>query len=261
MKTHGPLSKTWKRTGEQVLAAAVAWAIVFAPMVAAAQEKSQGQKSARSSQPPAAVATTSARADNGSTKSEHPGGPQEGIKVHGHWVIEVRNPDGSLASHTEFENALVPATGTSLLAQLLSRGQSFGYFTVVIGDINSPSTGACMRMQQGISRPVNCFITESVTTPSGCGTSTSVSCNLTNTTQPGPGNTVQIQLKGWSVPVDHDATISAVSTTMALCDPTVAPSTACANAGQLTSIFTSATISTPVVKDQVITVTVTFSFA
>ena len=28
-----------------------------------------------------------------------------GIKVHGHWIIEVLNPDGSLVNHREFENA------------------------------------------------------------------------------------------------------------------------------------------------------------
>jgi hypothetical protein len=31
--------------------------------------------------------------------------PGADIKVHGHWAIEVRNGDGSIASHTEFENA------------------------------------------------------------------------------------------------------------------------------------------------------------
>jgi hypothetical protein len=35
-------------------------------------------------------------------------GQHEGINVHGHWTIEVRNPDGKVASHTEFENALSP---------------------------------------------------------------------------------------------------------------------------------------------------------
>jgi hypothetical protein len=45
---------------------------------------------------------------------------REGIKVHGHWVIEVRNPDGSIASRREFENALTPE-GTKQLAVLLTR--------------------------------------------------------------------------------------------------------------------------------------------
>jgi hypothetical protein len=36
------------------------------------------------------------------------GGPHEGITVHGHWVIEVKNPDGSLVRHLEFENSIDP---------------------------------------------------------------------------------------------------------------------------------------------------------
>jgi hypothetical protein len=45
-------------------------------------------------------------------------GPKEGIKVKGHWTIEVRNADGSLAKRVEIDNALVPK-GSELLARLL----------------------------------------------------------------------------------------------------------------------------------------------
>lgn len=38
-------------------------------------------------------------------------GMNTGIKVHGHWVIDVKNPDGSLARHVEFENSLLTAIG------------------------------------------------------------------------------------------------------------------------------------------------------
>ena len=48
---------------------------------------------------------------------------REGITVHGHWVIDVRNPDGTLSSHVEFENDLVP-TGAGTLAMLLGRTAS-----------------------------------------------------------------------------------------------------------------------------------------
>src|SRR4029079_731893 len=33
--------------------------------------------------------------------------PDEGIKANGHWTIELRDPDGTVAAHHEFENALV----------------------------------------------------------------------------------------------------------------------------------------------------------
>ena len=51
------------------------------------------------------------------------GGMSEGIKVHGRWTIDVRNPDGSLASHTDFNNALHPG-GAYFLTQLLARRES-----------------------------------------------------------------------------------------------------------------------------------------
>jgi hypothetical protein len=43
----------------------------------------------------------------------------EGLKVHGHWTIDVRNPDGTLASHHEFENALT-LNGQQLLSRVLA---------------------------------------------------------------------------------------------------------------------------------------------
>jgi len=46
-------------------------------------------------------------------------GQSEGIRVHGHWTLEIHNPDGTLASRHEFENALIPTMGSPLLAGLL----------------------------------------------------------------------------------------------------------------------------------------------
>jgi hypothetical protein len=57
----------------------------------------------------------------------------EGIKVHGHWVIDVSNPDGTLASHNEFENGLTYA-GKDLFVWLLSRGGSCGGWTINLDD-------------------------------------------------------------------------------------------------------------------------------
>jgi hypothetical protein len=38
---------------------------------------------------------------------------QEGIRIHGHWVIDVKNPDGTPAGHHDFQNSL--QSGGSLL--------------------------------------------------------------------------------------------------------------------------------------------------
>jgi hypothetical protein len=54
---------------------------------------------------------------------ESSGGMRDGVKVRGHWTIDVRNANGTLASHREFENALTagsPYTGAGVIAQLLT---------------------------------------------------------------------------------------------------------------------------------------------
>ena len=53
-----------------------------------------------------------------------------GIQIHGHWVIDVKNPDGKLVEHREFENSLVKVgglpSGDQLLAGLLSGNLAAG---------------------------------------------------------------------------------------------------------------------------------------
>jgi hypothetical protein len=47
-------------------------------------------------------------------------GAKEGIVVHGHWTIEVKNPDGKVVARQDFENTLDPIEGADLLTGLLS---------------------------------------------------------------------------------------------------------------------------------------------
>lgn len=69
-------------------------------------------------------------------KTEKPG--QEGLRVHGHWKIVVKNPDGSVANTVEFENALTsPAQGDQLLAQLLTGTVEMGDWGISFTDVNN----------------------------------------------------------------------------------------------------------------------------
>src|SRR5262245_29656652 len=70
-------------------------------------------------------------------------GTREGIKVHGHWTIDVRNADGTLASRREVENALIvdPNGGSSLLAGLLANYYSDPIWLVSLYGPNT--TGPC----------------------------------------------------------------------------------------------------------------------
>jgi hypothetical protein len=62
------------------------------------------------------------------------GGSQEGIKVHGHWTIEVRNPDGKVATQREFENSIFAGSngGATLLSLLLGRQTLVGLWEIVL---------------------------------------------------------------------------------------------------------------------------------
>jgi hypothetical protein len=65
-------------------------------------------------------ATQAAAQENEAADSSTRGKPgDEGIKVHGHWVIDIKNPDGTLAQHHEFENSL-QLEGAATIIQLIT---------------------------------------------------------------------------------------------------------------------------------------------
>jgi hypothetical protein len=83
----------------------------------------------------------------------------EGIKVHGNWTIDVRDPDGSLAAHHEFENRLVTG-GTNLLSDLLGLKVPISDWTIFLDGANQPC-----RVSGGRN---SCFLVETIySIPSG----------------------------------------------------------------------------------------------
>lgn len=73
---------------------------------------------------------------------ERPGGGMgDGIKVHGHWTIVVKNEDGTLASRNEFENHLLDPAAMALL---LGRKRSVGQWHIeLFSPLTTPPTGIC----------------------------------------------------------------------------------------------------------------------
>lgn len=88
----------------------------------------------------AAEAASENAANNQEGKVASDGSVHQGLKVHGHWVINVRNPDGSLAEHREFENSL-QASGAGFLVGLLSGYLVPGDWMIVLGP--QSGNGAC----------------------------------------------------------------------------------------------------------------------
>jgi hypothetical protein len=132
-------------------------------------------------------------------------GSHEGIVVHGHWTVEVRNPDGTVATHREFENAFFPGPG---LASILARQGAAGFWTIFL----YPGT-VC-----GNTNNAGCSIAEPTNTLNLYN-----SFNLSVTVS---GNS--LVLSG-TVLASGGGSIVTVQTDSQACPATVAPSSPCQN--------------------------------
>jgi hypothetical protein len=112
MKTTGK-HEMMTRIARQSLVFAALVAMVLSTAGISGAQSSATSPAAPAAKPPAAPAKASASPAAKPAKGSH-----EGITVHGHWTIEVRNPDGKLVSHSEFENAL-QSEGQEAIAALL----------------------------------------------------------------------------------------------------------------------------------------------
>ena len=150
--------------------------------------------------------------------STAPGSPNEGIEVHGHWTIEVREPDGALVSHYEFENALL-ASGALSLGSFLSRQETLGIWRVVLygtplvaGDAPCLDTGT----------PSECTVIESGSTLSG----DQISKTLTVDVPTSGSNQGKLVLSG-NFTAGTDGNVGSVVTAVDGCAPTIAPASNC----------------------------------
>ncbi len=89
--------------------------------------------------------------------------PNEGVIVHGHWIIEVKNPDGTLIERREFDNALM-SDGRELLVKLLARQTSLGGWIIRL--MGAPTTGGAFMNESGV-RTSGGIIVESTYTGTG----------------------------------------------------------------------------------------------
>jgi hypothetical protein len=181
-------------------------------------------------------------------------GTHEGIKVHGHWTIETRNPDGKVVTHREFENSLYPPQTT--LANLLIGQVSFGSWMVETATDSNANTGPC---GNGTGDNTLCKLVQSGSGLAAANTTGNYFQTLQVTA---PGSTV-VQLTGTATAL-LNGQIGYVRTRTISCLPTISPSTCFVSAGgqQATPVLTTATLSTPVPVSagQTIAVTVVISF-
>ncbi len=256
-------SKNWVGVVGRML---LAYALIFSQSALAGQKQKTTDKANSPQKATAQQATEkqSAVAPNTKAKAEEPqrepsetavagekssgGGSHEGIKVHGHWTIEVRNPDGTVVTHREFENSLNSASG--ILPTILARQAAVGSWQINM----SSSTGG------GLCRTGICSIAEialsNVTPPPD-------STNLTVAVQ-GIGIGVPTLTLNGSVNVGSAGAVAGVFTEFFICGGTIAPS-ACFSTPAFSSsgVFTLATLNSPVAvaAGQTLQVTVNITFS
>jgi hypothetical protein len=192
------------------------------------------------------AATVRDSQDNAADAAGDPSGVGEGIEVHGDWVIEVRNADGSLAERREFENTL-NATGAHYLTRLLDRSATMGAWAITL--YGNP--GPCA----DISPSEYCVIRETVGGALTGLTGTHFTpLSISNTQNPN-----ELVLQG-NFDAPHDGQVEWVQTWACITMPPNLDPGQCNNAG---GTFTSTQLGTPVnvLTGQQVLVTVRISFS
>lgn len=173
---------------------------------------------------------------------------EQGIQVHGHWKIEILEPDGTLVRSVEVENAL-SNHGKSYLARLLGRTTSVPLWRVVV--TSNGETAPCEDQTIGA---FECWILEP---PWEVGTSEYSSDTLSVTVD----SNNNLVLSG-TIAANRGGTIDQVYTHAHDCSVTTAPSACTTYPPTGSESFSGTTISPiSVANGQIIQVTVTLSFS
>jgi len=214
-------------------------------------------------QTPAAPAEAQATAPNDAA--------HQGIKVHGHWTIDVKNPDGTLVEHRDFENS-IQYDGQNYLVGLLSGYAVNGGYGIYFSNATASTTNAVCTSGQ---YPY-CAIVQSTTAGPGIFACISYTCvgGLTVTPTFGLGPTIKL---AGTITAPNAGSIAQVFTSPAGCNAagsttyfpttvaTITPAACMAsnNSTSLGGTMTLATLSSPisVVAGQIIQISVTLSFS
>jgi hypothetical protein len=231
--------------------------LVMFSMPAAFAQQARAIHPAANSAAPAAKPVT---AEEQETTTPNKAGAQ-GIKIHGHWVIDLKNPDGTVVEHRDFYNSLVTSSGwsgyfgSSLITGLLSGTMSMGGFGVAL--ITGPATTSgydastfCQGVgvaPQGAPHGIFCYGMTTGTNSPISYPSNQNGGQTQNTTQPVltasfvatpgvnvPANTGIVLVGNFVVPANMGA-VSAVQTYVAFCGPTTNPSATSFNTANIPS--------------------------
>jgi hypothetical protein len=174
-------------------------------------------------------------------------GPVEGLRVHGHWTIEVRNPDGALVERRDFENALSIGVGDVHLVNVLARTRTAGTWTIT-------ANGSPQICEEPAGTPNICWLMEPSDPTPNVG---NVFKTLTTSVVGGT-----LVLNGTAT-AQRDGQITAVSTRDNHCASSIAPASCTGGNTAGSAGITSTALGTPVsvLTGQQVQVRVVISFS
>ena len=182
------------------------------------------------------VAPPHAEETQPATPTDSTVGPVEGLRVHGHWTIEVRDPDGTLVERREFDNALDTNTGNQTLTKILGRIWTVGNWQVWTG---SQAASEVCEVPAGTPN-IQCHIAEAGD-PSGVGTNNYFHTLVASVPGSDP---YSLNLSGYLI-AQRDGSIRSVNTVVYTCGSATAPD-ACVGAGSTSTWVTDTILATPV---------------
>jgi hypothetical protein len=203
----------------------------------------------------------------------------QGIKMHGHWIIDIKNPDGTLVEHRDFENSIVNF-GENYLFALMAGYTSPSDYAIAVAPagtlgFENPNSGPCSQGNFIVIQ--GCAIVHNMGTDPGYSVCNVFYCGggLTITYNFPSGASPSMVLSG-SITATQAGTISQVATYFGACPysptqlnsvTTVSPATCAATSGGQTLTYysqlsgTSLSSAVSVAANQIIQVTVTITFS
>ena len=235
--------KRWYAVFAVALAAVVALVVVFGVLPSEPGSTADNE---------AAPATAAGTVEEETTLASSEGAA-EGIQVHSHWTIEVREPDGTLVDRQEVDNHLVE-DGQFLLSGVLSREYTLGSWMVSMGS----AVGYEVFEDEAGNPTQYGFILENTCTEQPAARNVFKTLNVMRF-----GYTVLMTGEAQAT-TEHGGVIMGISTSGFLCTPDVASvnCTTCAAGTQID--FTALDLSASpigVSPGQLVTVAVTVSFS
>jgi len=109
------MSESLKKAATAALIALVTASIT---LPVSAQQAATAATPAAKATVPTAKPVVQAEEEETTPAPKKPG--HEGITVHGHWVMDLKDKDGKVIEHRDFQNSLDRNNGTNLLVQLLT---------------------------------------------------------------------------------------------------------------------------------------------